>query len=565
MVHQRHWWKECVFYQIYPRSFQDSNGDGMGDLRGIINRLDHLVELGIGAVWLGPVFRSPNDDMGYDISDYRDIMEQFGTMADWEELRDKLHANGIKLLVDLVVNHSSDEHPWFIEARKSRDNEKHDYYIWRPGKDGKEPNNWASFFTPSAWEYNEATDEYYLHLFSKKQPDLNWHNPAVRREVYDMMSWWLEKGADGFRMDVINLLCKTEGFPDASGERDMNGYVFPAEHMCDIEPIHQYLREMAEEVYADRDIFTVGECISLSPEQGRIYTAGPGRELDAVFSFAHIDMDAQPQGKWYYRPWKLSELKRRLAQWQRELRDGWLGLFWSNQDQPRALSRFGTSGKYRVRCAKMLGLILHTLRGTPFVYQGEEIGMVNVPWTSTGQLRDVESLNFVNDCERSGASPEFMWEAIHRKARDNARTPMPWDASPNGGFTSGTPWIMLNPDYGEINVEAAKRDPDSVLNFYKRLIKLRKDNLIMPYGEISLVWPEDEELFAYEKQFEGEHWFVVGNFSENELCPRLPESYRALKLILSNIEGYELDGAEELRLAPYQAVILSYDPVDELD
>lgn len=551
----RHWWKECVFYQIYPRSFQDSNGDGMGDLRGIINRIDHLVDMGIGAIWLGPVFKSPNDDMGYDISDYQDIMEMFGTMADWEELRDKLHENGIKILVDLVVNHTSDEHPWFIEARKSKDNEKHDYYIWRPGKDGKEPNNWASFFTPSAWEYNEETDEYYLHLFSKKQPDLNWHNPKVRKEVYDMMSWWLEKGADGFRMDVINLLFKTNGLPDAGGEIDMNGYVFPVEHMCDIPPIHECLQEMAREVYKNKDIFTVGECIALNTEEGYKYTARPDREIDAVFSFSHIDMDGQPLGKWYYRPWKLPELKNRLFTWQKALKDGWLGLFWSNQDQPRALSRFGTTGEWRVRCAKMLAVILHCLRGTPFVYQGEEIGMVNVPWTDTTQLRDVESLTFVDNCRRTGASEEFMWDAIHRKARDNARTPMPWDDSPNGGFTTGTPWIMLNPDYPEINVAAAKKDPDSVYHFYKKLIALRKDNLIMPYGEAALIWPDDEEVFAFEKSLANERWFVVANFTDKEIFRDIPEEYSNLEVILSNAEDISFE--KKIRLLPYQAIIFN--------
>lgn len=556
MEDKRHWWKECVFYQIYPRSFQDSNGDGMGDLRGIIQRIDYLVELGVGAIWLGPVFKSPGDDMGYDISDYRDIMEQFGSLADWDELRDRLHEKGIRILVDLVVNHSSDEHPWFVEARQSRGNEKHDYYIWRPGREGREPNNWASFFTPSAWEYNEATDEYYLHLFSKKQPDLNWHNPAVRREVHELMSWWLDRGADGFRMDVINLLCKTEGLPDAAGPVDMNGYVFPLEHICDVEPIHSYLQETAEKVYADKDIFTVGECIALTPEEGQKYTARAARELDAVFSFAHIDMDGQPLGKWYYRPWKLPELKRRLADWQHALREGWLGLFWSNQDQPRALSRFGTTGEYRVRCAKMLAVILHNLRGTPFVYQGEELGMVNVPWTSTTQLRDVESLTFVENCRRNGAGEDFMWDALHRKARDNARTPMPWDASPNGGFTTGTPWIMLNPDYPEINVEAARRDPDSVFHFYRRLIALRKTHLIMPYGEISLVWPEDEEIFAYEKRLDGERWFIAGSFSENETCRDFPWPRADCTLILSNTQDDALRTEGRLRLAPYQAVIL---------
>lgn len=557
MEQNRYWWKECVFYQIYPRSFQDSNGDGMGDLRGIINRIDYLVELGVGAIWLGPVCSSPNDDMGYDISDYQSIMEQFGTMEDWEELRDKLHENGIRILVDLVVNHTSDEHPWFLEARSSKDNPKHDYYIWRPGKDGKEPNNWASFFTPSAWQYNKETDEYYLHLFSIKQPDLNWHNPAVRKEVYDMMAWWLDKGADGFRMDVINLLCKTPGLPDGGGKTDMNGYVFPTEHICDIDPIHEYLREMAKAVYADKDIFTVGECISLTTEEGRKYTARKDRELDAVFSFSHIDMDGQPEGKWYYRPWKLPELKGRLTEWQHGIGRGWLGLFWSNQDQPRALSRFGTTGVYRERCAKMLAVVLHNLRGTPFIYQGEEIGMVNVPWTSTHQLRDVESLNFAANCRRTGAGEEFMWDALRRKARDNARTPMPWNDGPNGGFTTGTPWIMLNPDYPQINVEKARRDPDSVFHFYRRLVAMRKENLIMCYGGYRLLWPDDPEVFAYTRELEGEKWLIAANFSDSACGREWPrEAGKPQALILSNVDSAAAPTEDILHLEPYEAVII---------
>ena len=554
----RHWWKECVFYQIYPRSFQDSNGDGMGDLRGIIDRIDYLVELGIGAIWLGPVCKSPNDDMGYDISDYQDIMEQFGTMADWEELRDKLHENGIRIMVDLVVNHTSDEHPWFMAARRAKDDPRHDYYIWRPGRDGREPNNWASFFTPSAWEYNEATDEYYLHLFSKKQPDLNWHNPAVRREVYDMMTWWLDKGADGFRMDVINLLCKTPGLPDAAGKEDMNGYVFPSEHIANIDPVHTYLQEMAREVYADKDIFTVGECLFMDTEEGRRYTAGENRELHAVFSFSHIDMDGQLEGKWYYRPWKLPELKARLTRWQDEIGKGWLGLFWSNQDQPRALSRFGVaSGPYRMRCAKMLGLVLHNLRGTPFVYQGEELGMVNVPWPSTDQLRDVESLNFAANCRRTWADESFMWDALHRKARDNARTPMPWDASENGGFTTGTPWIMLNPDYPEVNVATAREDPESVFHFYRRLIAMRKEHLMMPYGKFQLIWPEDPDIFAYTKTLGQERWFIAANFTDKTCERPWPDKVgEPAELMLSNICDRNLPALGRLCLRPYEGVII---------
>ena len=557
---ERKWWHKKVAYQIYPKSFCDSNGDGIGDLRGIISKLDYLKELGVDIIWLSPIYCSPLADQGYDISDYYNIDPRFGTMEDMEELIAEAKKRDMHILMDLVVNHCSDEHEWFKKACEDPDGKYGKYFYIKDYKDGKLPCNWRSYFGGPVWEPLPGhPDKCYLHVFHKKQPDLNWENPEVKDEIYSMMNWWLERGADGFRMDVINLLCKTKGLPDASGPVDMNGYVFPTEHMSNVPPIHELLEEMAEKTYGDRDVFTVGECCAMPLEEGVKYTSGKKRQIDAVFSFEHIDMDAQPLGKWYYRPWKLPELKEKLAKWQTGIGDGWVGLFWSNQDQPRALSRFGTTDeRYRVQCAKMLGTILHNLHGTPFIYQGEEIGMVNVPWTSVDQLRDVEILNFVNDCRNTGAPEDFMWQAIWRKARDNARVPMPWDDSKNGGFTTGEPWIMLNPDYKEINVASAMAAPDSVYWYYRRLIELRKHNLIMPYGEFKLLWPEDETLFAFEKHLDGEHWLIAGNFSDKEITVTLPAEYKNCGTVISTMKTHGL-GDGKLTLGAWEAEVISFE------
>lgn len=557
---KRNWWREAVVYQVYPRSFQDSDGDGLGDLKGMLSRVDYLAELGVDAVWLGPVYQSPGDDMGYDISDYQAIQPEFGTFQDWEALRDALHAKGIRLIMDLVINHTSDEHIWFQEARKSKDNPMHDFYIWRPARDGKEPNNWASFFSPSAWAYNEATDEYYLHLFSPKQPDLNWENPEVRRRIYQMMRWWLDQGVDGFRMDVINLLCKQPGLPDAQGPVDPNGYVFPSGAIANVPPIHQLLQELAQEVYADADIFTVGECLYMSIADGAQYSGGAKRELDACFSFEHIDMDAGPSGKWERKPWTLPDLKRILNRCQTQIGDGWLGLFWSNQDQPRAVARFGTQAEpYRARCAKLLGTVLHGLRGTPFVYQGEELGMTNVPFTDVSQLRDVESLNFVRTCHTAGTEEDVMWDSLHRIARDNARAPMQWDDSPNGGFTDGEPWMMVNPNYRQINVAAQRNDPDSVLSYYKKLIALRHGHEILSYGTYLPLWEEDEEVFAYQRVLEDQRWMVAANFSDQPVRRPWPqETGRPKTCLLGNVGQPPAQAGEELYLQPWEAQIWTY-------
>lgn len=530
----------------------------MGDLRGILSRVDYLERLGIDAVWLGPVYMSPGDDMGYDISDYQAIQPEFGTFQDWEALRDALHSRGIRLIMDLVINHTSDEHPWFQEARKSRDNPYHDFYIWRPARDGKEPNNWASFFSPSAWEYNETTDEYFLHLFSRRQPDLNWENPQVRKRIYEMMRWWLEQGVDGFRMDVINLLCKTPGLPDAEGPVDPNGYVFPAGAIANVPPIHEVLQELAHEVYENADIFTVGECLYMSIEDGARYSGGPKRELDACFSFEHIDMDAGPSGKWELAPWTLPKLKGILNKCQAQIGEGWLGLFWSNQDQPRAVARFGTQGPYRQRSAKLLGTVLHGMKGTPFVYQGEELGMTNVPFDSVEQLRDVESLNFVHTCRKAGIDEHVMWDSLHRIARDNARVPMQWDDSPNAGFTTGEPWMMVNPNYHQINVAQQEDDPDSVLAYYRKLIALRHSSRILVYGSYVPLWEEDPQVFAYQRVLDTQRWLVVANFSDAPVERDWPTEHgRPREYILGNICDPPVSAVEKLRLAPWEAQIWS--------
>ena len=442
---KRTWWKESVVYQIYPRSFYDANGDGVGDLRGMIQKLDYLQELGVSVIWLSPVYKSPNDDNGYDISDYQDIMDEFGTLADWEELTAGLHQRGIKLVMDLVVNHTSDEHPWFVEARQSRQNAYRDYYIWRPGKDGREPNNWGSHFSGSAWQYDEGTGEYFLHLFSKKQPDLNWENPELRRRVYEMMTWWLEKGVDGFRMDVINMISKVPGLPDVPGA-SAGRYPYGGMYFLHGPRLMEFLGEMKQQVLSNYDILTVGETPGETPDSAAEIVNEATGALNMVFQFEHMGLDTAPgASKWQVQPWKLSDLKQTMTRWQKGLESrGWNSLYLSNHDQPRALSRFGDDGTYRVESAKMLATFLHFQQGTPYIYQGEELGMTNVRFASIDEYRDIETLNMFRE---ASSRPDFdakkVMESIYAKGRDNARTPLQWDDGPNAGFTSGTPWIQV--------------------------------------------------------------------------------------------------------------------------
>jgi oligo-1,6-glucosidase len=553
------WWKESVVYQIYPRSFQDSDGDGIGDLRGIIGRLDYLKELGVDVIWLSPVYKSPNDDNGYDISDYQDIMDEFGTLADWEELLSEMHARGIRMVMDLVVNHSSDEHPWFIESRKSKDNPYRDFYIWRPARDGREPNNWESFFSGSVWQYDAATDEYYLHLFSKKQPDLNWENPALRQKIYEMMRWWLDKGIDGFRMDVITMLSKTPGLPDAPVVGD-KPYHWGGQYFIHGPRLMEYLSEMNREVLSKGDILTVGEAVMATPEHAIDLTNEETGHLNMLFQFEHMDLDRDPDSisaKWALKRWDLLDLKRVMTRWQRDLEGkGWNSLYLSNHDQPRSVSRFGDDGYHRVHSAKLLGTFLHMLQGTPYVYQGEEIGMTNVRFPSIDDYRDIETLNMYRDfVHNRGIDPATVMAGIHAKSRDNARTPMQWDDSPNAGFTTGTPWIAVNPNYPQINVDAALTDPGSVFHYYRKLIRLRKENPVIVHGRYDLLLEAHGEIYAFTRTHGDDRLLVILNFTANQPVFALPSdiTYSATDLMIAN---YEVDTAEDialLTLRPYEA------------
>ncbi len=550
----RTWWKEAVIYQIYPRSFMDSNGDGIGDLQGIISRLDYLKYLGIDVIWLSPVYKSPNDDNGYDISDYQDIMDEFGTMADFDELLSAAHERGIKIVMDLVVNHTSDEHRWFVESRKSTDNEYRDYYIWREGKDAQTPpNNWGSCFGGSAWQYDETTGMYYLHLFSRKQPDLNWDNQKVRQEVFDMMTWWCDKGIDGFRMDVISMISKTPEMPDGEVQ-DLYGDYGP---YCVHGPnVHRYLQEMNEKVLSRYDIMTVGETPGVTTELAKQYAGENTHELNMVFQFEHVEGDGR-YGKWTDEKIPLTTLKKILSRWQTQLYDqAWNSLFWDNHDQPRAVSRFGDDRpQYREASAKMLATCLHMLQGTPYIYQGEELGMTNYPFAGPDDFRDIESINAYREwCSDGPLSHEVFWPCITFKSRDNARTPMQWDDSAQAGFTAGTPWIAVNPNYKEINAKAETADPGSVFHYYRKLIALRKENPIMVYGKYEALLEDNEELFVYTRTLEQEKLLVVCSFCDHETTFTIPEAFRGTSCLISNTGNVYTD--TEVTLQPYEAFVL---------
>lgn len=553
------WWKEAVVYQIYPRSFMDSNGDGIGDLNGITEKLDYLKELGIDVIWLSPVYQSPNDDNGYDISDYQAIMTEFGTMEDYDRMLARAHELGIKIMMDLVVNHTSDEHAWFVESRKSVDNPYRDFYIWRKGKeDGKEPNNWGSCFSGSAWKYDEQTDMYFLHLFSKKQPDLNWDNPMVRDHVFDMMNWWCEKGIDGFRMDVISLISKPEGLPD--GIPGENGY---ADSGCANGPhVHEYLQEMNRKVLSKYDLITVGEAAGVTLEEAKKYANADGSELNMVFQFEHVsgsEHEKTHYGKWDGHKMPLPEWKANLSKWQTGLsHEAWNSLYLSNHDQPRSVSRYGNdSEEYRERSAKLLATCLHMMQGTPYVYQGEELGMCNAYFDKLEDYRDIESINAYHELtEQCGVSHEEMMGYLKRISRDNARTPMQWDDSKNAGFTTGTPWLKVNSNYPEVNAKAQVNDPDSVFSYYKKLIRLRHENEIIVYGDYELLEAESEETFIYKRTYENEHLMVLCNFTDHEVSvtdavmEQIPDGAEKL------ITNYADDMGQTLR--PYEAKVYRY-------
>ncbi|NLO85122.1 MAG: alpha-glucosidase [Clostridiales bacterium] len=528
------WWKEAVVYQIYPRSFMDSNGDGIGDLKGIISRLDYLKDLGVDVIWLSPIFSSPNDDNGYDISDYRGIMDDFGTMEDFDLLLAQMHARGLKLMMDLVVNHTSDEHAWFRAACEDPSSPYRDYYFFRDGKEGQLPNNWASHFGFSAWEKEPSGDQYFLHLYTKKQPDLNWDNPKVRAEVYSIMQFWADKGIDGFRMDVINYISKVPSLPAMSGE----GFQLPTPYIANGPHVHEYLQEMNQRVLSKGDYMTVGEMVSVTTDQAKLYTHEDRRELNMVFTFEHMYIDAVGEDKWNIRPWQLTELKDVFTHWQTALEEGcWNSLYLNNHDQARMVSRFGNDKEYRVQSAKMLATFLHTLQGTPYIYQGEELGMTNIHFDSIDKYRDIDTLNHYKEAvEVFHQDPADVMKAIAYKGRDNARTPMQWDTTVNAGFTTAAPWLSVNPNHVEINAAQEIDDPQSVYHYYKRLIELRKQCKVMVYGTYELLEREHPQIYAYTREYQGAHLLVLLNFSGEDACITLSDELSSLPktLLISN-------------------------------
>lgn len=553
---EKAWWKESVVYQIYPRSFRDSNGDGIGDLNGITEKLDYLKELGIDVIWLSPVYESPNDDNGYDISNYQGIMKEFGTMEDFDRMLYAAHERGIRIVMDLVVNHTSDEHPWFVESRKSKDNPYRDYYIWKSARDGHAPNNWGSCFGGSAWKYDEATDMYFLHMFSQKQPDLNWENEKVRQEVFGMMDWWCQKGIDGFRMDVISMISKDPAYPD--GALKETGYGDYSPYVCNGPRVHEYLQEMNRKVLSRYDLLTVGECAGVTVEEAKRYANLEGTELNMVFQFEHMDLDGGETFKWNDRKIDLVELKATLSKWQRELYNkAWNSLYWCNHDQPRIVSRLGNdSDAYRERSAKMLATCLHMMQGTPYIYQGEELGMTNVPFPALEDFRDIESINAYHEYTESGQiRPDDMMRYLRCKGRDNSRTPMQWNGSANAGFSTGTPWIMVNPNYTRINAEEQVSREDSVFHYYQKLIRLRKQYEVIVYGSYTLLLPEDPELYVYTRELNGEQLLILCNFTENTRAFTLPEGWEPhrMKCLISNCDRTAAD--HTISLMPYEAVV----------
>lgn len=545
------WWKEAVAYQIYPRSFMDSNGDGIGDLQGVISKLDYLQDLGIDVVWISPIYRSPNDDNGYDISDYQDIMDDFGTMADFNLLLEEVHRRKMKLIMDLVINHTSDEHPWFIESRSSKDNPYRDYYIWHPGKDGKEPNNWESIFSGSAWEYDEQTKEYYMHIFSKKQPDLNWENPLVREELYKMVNWWFDKGIDGFRVDAISHIKKVPQFPDLPNP-DKKKYVPSMNGHMNREGIQVFLEELKQETFAKYDLMTVGEANGVNVDQAEEWVGEKTGKFNMIFQFEHLDL----WGKGASGRLDIHALKKTLTKWQTGLDGvGWNALFLENHDQPRSVSTWGNDQELRDKSAKCLAAMYFLMQGTPFIYQGQEIGMTNVKFDSIDDYNDVAIKNLYKSEREEGKSNVEILEAIWSSGRDNSRTPMQWNGhESNGGFTTGTPWIKVNPNYVEINVEDALQDPGSIYHFYKKLINLRKENETLIYGSYNLIIEDDDSIYAYTRTLGNDTFVVITNLFAERAEFILPKGLNAKDAVFC-LGNYSVESVElsVLTLQPYEA------------
>ncbi|PYI57282.1 glycoside hydrolase family 13 protein [Paenibacillus flagellatus] len=543
---KRTWWKEAVVYQVYWRSFMDSDGDGYGDLQGLIDKLDHIQELGVDIIWLNPVYESPDQDNGYDISDYNAIMAKAGTIGTWETLLRNVHSRGMKLIMDLVVNHTSSEHPWFAESRSSRDSAKRDWYIWKDAKDGKEPNNWRSYFSPSAWERDERTGQYYFHSFAAEQPDLNWANPEVREAVYDMMRFWLDKGIDGFRLDAIALLAKPEGYPDAADPHDIR-------YLTNNPGLHAYLKEMNEKVLRHYDIVTVGEAAFVTPEEGLKYVGEDRHELHTLFHFEVADE---------MRTWDMLRFKDIQTRWYEGLKGkGWNSQFLNNHDHTRQVTRYGNDGRYRVESAKLLATMVHTLPGTPYVYQGEEIGMTGVRFPSIDDYDDIAMKNRYAEEVGKGRDPREAFESLLPLSRDNSRTPMQWDDSPNAGFTTGTPWIKVNPNYKEINAARDIARPDSIYRYYQRLIALRKRHPVMVYGDYRDLSAGDPHLYVYSRSLDDTRWLVLLNHADHETPFALPEGYSDSNKTLVLANYADVEGSESIvsaTLRPHEARIYAF-------
>lgn len=545
------WWKEAVAYQIYPRSFMDSNGDGIGDIQGVISKLDYLKNLGIDVIWICPIYSSPNDDNGYDISDYKGIMSEFGTMSDFDQLLNEVHRRNMKLIMDLVINHTSDEHPWFIESRSSKDNPYRDYYIWHPGKNGKEPNNWESIFGGSVWEYDSKTKEYYMHVFSRKQPDLNWENPNVRKDLYEMINWWLDKGIDGFRVDAISHIKKVPGFPDLPNP-EKKKYVPSLKGHMNRDGIHVFLEELKEATFAKYDIMTVGEANGVTVEEADEWVGDKNGKFNMIFQFDHLDL----WGKSVSGGLDIHALKETLTQWQTGLDGvGWNALFLENHDQPRSVSTWGNDGELREKSAKCLATLSFLMQGTPFIYQGQEIGMTNVKFNSIEDYNDVAIKNLYRNEREEGKTHEEVMEIIWKNGRDNSRTPMQWNDKENAGFTTGTPWLKVNPNYKEINVEQAIKDSKSIYHYYKKLINLRKQEEALIYGSYNLILEDHDQIYAYTRTLNNETFLIITNLFNEEAHFVLPKHLknRSYELCMSNDDSRTDDSIHDLILKPYEA------------
>ena len=546
---KRIWWKEAVGYQIYPRSFKDSNGDGIGDLKGITSKLDYLKDLGINVIWICPMYKSPNDDNGYDISDYQDIMDDFGTMKDFDELLEQVHKRDMKLIIDLVVNHTSDEHPWFIESKSSKNNPKRDWYIWREGKNGIEPNNWESIFKGSAWEYDKNTEEYFLHLFTKRQPDLNWECKELREAVYNMINWWLDKGIDGFRVDAISHIKKEEGLTDMNNPEGLK-YVESFDKHMNVEGIHKYLQELKERTFDNYDIMTVGEANGVDAEEADLWVGEENGKFNMIFQFEHLHL----WGAESENTFNVKNYKKVLTKWQKALDGkGWNALYIENHDIPRVISTWGNDKEYLRECATAFGLMYFMQQGTPFIYQGQEIGMTNVKFDSIYDYNDVKGINIYKEKLAEGLTKEEALKYVWAVSRDNSRTPMQWDDSINSGFTEGKPWINVNENYKNINVQAQLKDEKSILNFYKKMITIRKEYKTLIYGSYDLILDEDEKIYAYTRTMGNEKFIVIVNLSHDEAKYNYEEELNYEGLLLSNYNVDKHNTIKEFILRTYEA------------